>query len=165
MALTGNGNYIEDFEVGDVYKHSRGRTVSEMDNHLSTHMTMNTAQAHFNKEYMKTMMDGIFPERLVMGGFTMAIVVGLTAQYISENAIADLEYTAIRNLAPVFHGDTLFAETEILEVKESEVRPDAGILRCKIRGRNQTGKQVWEGERTLLIKKRSYWDDGAGADR
>lgn len=156
MGITGAGNYFEDFRVGQVFRHGRGRTVSELDNYLITLMTLNTAQAHFNRDYVARLMDGAFPERLVMGAVTMAICIGLSSEDVSENAIADLGYTAIAFPNPVFHGDTLYAETEVLEVKDAD-RPDAGVVRCRVTGWNQDGKTVFVGERTFLVKKRAHW--------
>jgi len=159
MSLTGAESYFEDFTPGDVYEHSRGRTVTEMDNVLITHLTMNTASPHFNLHMMQGFMGGEFPERLVMGGYTIGLVVGLTSEDISENAVADLGYTNIRLKAPVFHGDTLYAESEILRLEESPVRPDCGVVHYRFRGRNQQGVEVVEGERTILVKKRAFWTE------
>ncbi len=158
MAITGGGNYFEDLQPGQVFVHARGRTVSELDNYLVTLLTLNTAQAHFNREYMARMMEGAFPERLVMGAVTMSICIGLSSEDLSENAIADLEYTAVSFPAPVFHGDTIHAETEVLEVREAD-RPDAGIVRCRVTGRKQDGSTVFVGERTFLVKRRSHWQE------
>jgi itaconyl-CoA hydratase len=158
MAITGGGNYLEDLRPGDVFVHGRGRTVSELDNYLVTLMTLNTAQAHFNRDYMARMLEGAYRERLVMGAVTMAICIGLSSEDLSENAIAELGYTAIAFPAPVFHGDTLYAETEVLAVEEAD-RPDAGIVRCRVTGRKQDGSTVFVGERTLLVKRRSHWGE------
>jgi itaconyl-CoA hydratase len=166
MALTGNQNYFEDFRVGNVFEHPRGRTVTHLDNYLVTHMSMNTAEAHFNLEYMTQMMGGIYRERLVVGPCTIAIVVGLTSEDMSENAFMDLGLTAIKLPNPVFDGDTLYARSEVLETRESDARPDAGIVRYRFTGRNGGGATVVEGERTILVKKRAHWAqrDGNKAD-
>lgn len=161
MGITGTGNYFEDFQVGDVLEHVRGRTVTDMDNYLVTHMTMNTAQAHFNLPYARQMMGGAFTERLVVGPCTIAIVVGLTTEDMSENAFMDLGMTGIRLPNPVFAGDTLHARSEVLEVRESE-RPDAGIVRYRFTGWKDGGTPVVEGERTILVKKRAHWADADG---
>jgi itaconyl-CoA hydratase len=157
MSLTGSASYFEDFQVGDVYQHTRGRTVMEMENTLITHMTMNTASTHFNRDLMRTYMDGRFPDRLVNGGFTLSLVVGLTSEDISENSVADVGYANVRMHNPVFPGDTLYAESEILGVEETPLRPDAGLVRYRFRGFNDKGSPVVEGERTILVKKRAYW--------
>ena len=162
MGITGTGNYFEDFAVGDVYEHVRGRTVTDFDNYMVTHMSMNTAQPHFNVVYAREMMDGAFPERLMVGPFTIALVIGLTSEDMSENAFMDLGLTAIRLPSPVFAGDTLYASSEVLELRDSADRPDAGILRYRFTGRKPDGKVVAEGERIVLVKRRAAWaaDDG-----
>lgn len=157
MAITGK-NYFENLRVGQKFAHPRGRTISELDNYLITLITLNTAQAHFNREYATRLMGGAFPERLVMGAVTMAVCIGLSSEDLSENAIGDLGYTGISFPNPVFHGDTLYTETEVLELRDAD-RPDAGIVRCRVTGRNQDGKTVFIGERIFLVKKRAYWEE------
>ena len=154
----GEGRYFDDFAVGQVYVHGRGKTVSEMDNYLVTHMTMNTAQAHFNRAYMESFFGGQFKERLVMGGCTMALAIGLTAQDMSEHALADIGYDGIRLPNPVFHGDTLHAESEVLEVRPAPDRLDAGIVRYRATGTNQHGAVVVEAERSVLLRRREHVD-------
>ena len=156
MGLTGRSNYFEDFTAGDVFEHVRGRTVTDLDNYLVTHMTMNTAQAHFNLPYARAMMGGAFKERLVVGPCTVAIVIGLTSEDMSENAFLDLGLTGIKLPNPVFAGDTLWAKSEVLETRESD-RRDAGIVRYRFAGWKDGGTPVVEGERTILVKKRAHW--------
>lgn len=151
-SVTGKSNFFEDFEVGDVIIHPRGRTVTEMDNVMFTLLTMNTASIHFNEDMMKKG-KGIFPERVVYGGLVSSIVVGLTSEDISENAIADLGYYNAVHKNPVFHGDTLYAESYVLDKKDSD-RPDAGIIKFKVVGKNQKGEIVVEIEREVLVRKR-----------
>ncbi|GBD14760.1 Beta-methylmalyl-CoA dehydratase [bacterium HR25] len=151
--LTSPNNYFEDFQVGDVYEHARGKTVTEMDNVLITNLVMNTAQGHFNEDRMAKTPLG---RRIVFGGVTLSIVIGLAMQDTGENALAELGLDKIRFRAPVFHGDTLYAFTEVLEKRESE-RPDAGEVVFRHWGVNQEGKVVFEGERRALIKRRSHW--------
>ena len=98
MGITGSGNYFDGFQVGDVFEHVRGRTLTNMDHYLITHMSMNTAQAHFNIDSSRTMLGGAFAERLFLGPGTSAIVVGLTSEDMSENAFMDLGFTAIKLL-------------------------------------------------------------------
>lgn len=160
MAITGSSNYFEDFAVGEVYEHVRGRTVTHFDNYTVTHMSMNTAQPHFNLEHSLRLMDGAFPERLVAGPCTIGIVIGLTTQDMSENAFMDLGLTAIKLPSPVFAGDTLYARSEVLELRDSPDRPDAGVMRYRFTGHKADGKVVAEGERIVLLKKRSHWADG-----
>jgi len=155
MGITGENNYYEDFEVGDRYIHPRGRTVTEMDNVMVTHMTMNTASPHFDEELMKNWVVGKFGgQRVVMGGFTISLVVGLTSEDLSENALAELFLDKIRLPTPVYHGDTLYAESEVLGKEDTQDHPGAGVVHFKIEGKNQRGEPVFEGERKVLIKKK-----------
>jgi len=152
-ALTGNDNYFEDFEVGAHYEHARGKTVTEMDGVLITNMVMNTAQGHFNEDQMAR---GPMGQRIVFGGVTASMVVGLAMQDTGEQALAELAMTGIRFRTPVHHGDTLYAFTEVVDKRDSD-REDAGIVRFKHTGINQERKVVFEGERTVLVKRRSHW--------
>jgi acyl dehydratase len=148
--LTGNDNYFEDFVVGDRIKHARGTTIGEVENQLLTKLVMNTAQAHFNEDAMK---NTPFGRRLVFGLVTGSIVMGLATQDIAENALAELGLDKLRFTAPVFHGDTLYTYTEVLSKKEFQ--EGAGEVCFKHWGVNQEGKIVFEGERTVLIKRRN----------
>ena len=152
-SLTGNANYFEDFTIGDRLKHVRGTTVGEVENQLLTKLVMNTAQAHFNEHAMK---DTPFGQRLVFGLVTGSIVMGLATQDVAENAIAELRLDKLRFTAPVFHGDTLYAYTEVISKTEVE-REDAGEVTFRHWGLNKEGKVVFEGERTVLVRRRSYW--------
>jgi len=154
-SLTGNDNYFEDFEVGAQYEHARGKTVTEMDGVLITNLVMNTAQGHFNEDQMS---HGPMGQRIVFGGVTASLVIGLAMQDTGEQALAELAMTGIRFRTPVHHGDTLYAFTEVLEKRDAD-REDAGIVRFKHRGLNQDRKLVFEGERTVLVKRRSHWAD------
>jgi len=150
MSLTGTDNYFEDFAVGDRYEHARGKTVSEMDGVLITNLVMNTAQGHFNEHQMQS---SPFGQRIVFGGVTAAMVIGLAMQDTGENALAELGLDKVRFRTPVFHGDTLYASTEVVARTEGD-RPDAGIVRFRHWGRKQDGSLVFEGERLVLIKRR-----------
>ena len=126
-----------------------------MDGVLITNMVMNTAQGHFNEDQMAR---GPMGQRIVFGGVTASIVIGLAMQDTGEQALAELAMTGIRFRTPVHHGDTLYAFSEVLETKDSD-REDAGIVRFAHRGINQERKLVFEGERTVLIKRRSHWSE------
>lgn len=152
-SLTGNDNYFEDFQPGAVYEHARGKTVTEMDNVLITNLVLNTAQGHFNEDRMQR---SPFGRRLVFGGVTASLVIGLAMQDTGENALAELGLDKIRFRAPVFHGDTVYAYSEVLEKHDAD-RPDAGIVRFRHWGVNQDGRVVFEGERCVLLKRRSHW--------
>jgi itaconyl-CoA hydratase len=145
------GRFYEDLDVGDVYRSRLGRTVTEADNVWFTCLTMNTNQVHFNDAYAARTLYG---KVLVNSTFTLALITGLTVSDTSENAAANLGWDAVRLPAPVFVGDTLWAESEILERRESRSRPDTGIVRMRCRGINQEGVSVIEFERTFLVYKR-----------
>ena len=149
-AVTDNSNYFEDFTPGARYRHARGTTVGEVENQLLTKLVMNTAHAHFNEHAMK---DGPFGQRLVFGLITGSIIIGLATQDCAENALAELRLDKMRFTAPVFHGDTLYAYTEVLAAEDAD-RPDAGIVRFKHTGTKQDGSVVFECERAALVKRR-----------
>jgi itaconyl-CoA hydratase len=152
-ALTGNDNYFEDFTVGAVYEHARGRTITEMDNVLLTHLVMNTAQGHFNEHRMAA---SPFKQRITFGGITASFVIGLAAEDTAEQALAELGLDQIRFSNPVYHGDTLYAFTEVL-AKDDADRADAGVVRFRHVGLNQDRKVVFTGERRVLLKRRAHW--------
>ena len=151
--LTERDNYFEDFVVGDVMKHVRSKTLEPLEQVLITNMVMNTASGHFDEEVMKTHPVG---KRLSFGGVNISMFIGLASQDTAENAIAELGMDKIRLQGPVFHGDTLTAYTEVLEVRDTE-REDAGVVHFKHYGTKQDGSIVFEGERTVLMKRRSHW--------
>ena len=152
------GRYYEDFAVGDVYKHPYGRTVTETDNVWFTNVSMNLNPMHFNEAYAATTE---FGERLVDGTFVIALAVGMSVIDVSANATANLGYDAIRHHAPVFHGDTLFAESEVLSKRESGSRDHVGIVTTELRTYNQDGDLVLSLERTPMVLKRSHADPTA----
>ena len=157
MALTGSNNYFEDFEPGQVLKHARGKTMCEQDNVGITLQVLNTVDAHFNEDIMqKGAMRADWTSRLQFGGVTISMVIGLSMQDTGENALAELALDKIRLKAPVFHGDTLYAYSEVLATEQAE-RHDAGVVTFKHYGVNQTGEVVFEGERKVLIKRRSHY--------
>ncbi len=156
--LTSEDNYFEDFEVGRLMRHARGKTVTEMDNVLITHMVMNTAEGHFNEHAMKKDARGIFAQRVVFGGINLSMVLGLAAQDTAEQCLAELTLDKIRLSHPVFHGDTLYAFSEVLERADGD-RPDAGVVRFRHYGVNQDDKLCVEAERTVLLKRKSHWAD------
>jgi acyl dehydratase len=154
-SLTGTDNYFEAFTVGDRFRHARGKTVTEMDGVLITNLVMNTAQGHFNEDAMA---DREFGRRIVFGGVTASMIVGLASQDTAENAVAELGMTAVRFRSPVFHGDTLYATTEVVAVEAAD-RPDAGIVTFDHTGTKQDGTVVFTGRRRVLIKRAAYWAD------
>lgn len=146
------GKYFDELEVGQTIKHSNGRTVSEMDNILFSALTMNTQPLHLNQDFASKTE---FGQRLVNGVFTLGLVVGLTVPELTEGTIvANLGYDKVVHPNPVFHGDTIYAESEIIEKRESKSRPKAGIVRIKCTGRNQDGTVVVQFERTAMFLKK-----------
>jgi itaconyl-CoA hydratase len=145
------GNYFEDFTPGQTFKHWPGRTVTEFDNTWFTLMTMNTNPIHFDAAYAAKSQHG---RCLVNGLLVIATVTGMSVKDISENAIAALEYESIRHTAPTFAGDTLYAETTVLEVTPSSSKSDRGVVYVETHGLNQHGAQVLTLRRRVLVPRR-----------
>jgi itaconyl-CoA hydratase len=145
------GRFYEDFAVGDVFRSRIGRTITETDNIWFTALTMNTNQIHFNREFAARTE---FGEPLVVSSLTLAIVLGLSVADTSENAAANLGWGDIRLPHPVHAGDTVWAESEVLSLRESRSRPNVGIVGVRTRGVNQRGATVIEFTRTFMIYKR-----------
>lgn len=145
------GRYYEDFEIGDVYEHAPGRTVTPADNKWFTLLTMNNHPVHFDDEYARTTE---FEKPLVNSCLTLSIVVGMSVSDVSYRAVANLGWNDVTLPSPVFEGDTLTAETEVLSKRESESRPGDGIVTVRTTGFKQTGEPVLEFERTVLVSKR-----------
>jgi len=145
------GRYFEDLEVGQQFKHALGRTVTEMDNVLFSTLTMNSQPLHVNEDFASKTE---FGQRIVNGIFILGLVVGLSVPELTEGTIvATLGYDQVVSPHPVFHGDTIYAESEVLEKRESKSRPEVGIVRLKHRGRKQDGTIVIELERTAMFLK------------
>ena len=163
------GRYFEDFRVGNVYKHPYGRTVTETDGVWITNVTMNLNPMHFNEPYAA---ETEFGQRLVNGLVVIALAVGMSVIDVSQNATANLGYDDVRHIAPVYHGDTIFAESEVVETRESESRTHVGIVTTALRAYNQDGEQVLSLRRTNMILKREHaqpsaakppgWPEGIG---
>jgi len=147
------GRYLEDFKVGDVYEHRPGRTITETDNTWFTLLTMNQHPLHFDKEYAK---HSEFGQILVNSTMTVAILAGMSVSDVSQKTIANLGWKEIRMPAPVFIGDTLYAESEVLEIRESKSRPNAGLVTVKTIGKNQNGVVICDFIRTMLIPKTGH---------
>ena len=154
--LTGKSNYFEDFTIGQVIRHARGKTVEGLENVLITNLVMNTAQGHFNEHAMK---NSPYGGRLSYGGVNFSLCMGLAMQDTGENALAELGMDNIRLQNPVVHGDTLYAFSEVLAKEDALDRDDAGVVTFRHYGVNQHDKQVFQGDRRMLIKRRSHWGD------
>lgn len=147
------GRYYEDFVVGHIYEHRPGRTITDTDNVWFTLLTMNTHPAHFDYEFAKKTE---FERPLVCSPFTVALMVGMSVSDVSQKAVANLGWDNIRLLKPLFAGDTLYTESEVIEKRESASRPQQGIITVKSTGKNQHGDVVCTFNRTMLIWKRGF---------
>jgi itaconyl-CoA hydratase len=147
------GRNLEDFSVGDVYEHRPGRTISEADNTWFTLLTMNTHPLHFDAAYAaKTE----FGKPLVNSCLTLSIVMGMSVSDLSQKAVANLGWDKIKLTAPVFAGDTLYAESEVLDVRESKSRPNEGIVTVRTTGMKSDGTVFITYERSFLVPKRGH---------
>lgn len=146
------GRFLEDFTVGDIYRHAHGRTITQTDNTWFTLLTNNTHDVHYNADYASRTE---FGKPLVVSTLTLAIVTGLSVPDVSQNAVANLGWEDVRLPAPVFAGDTIYAESEVLEVRPSKSRPGQGIVRVRTRGFNQDDVTVLLFERSVLVYSRA----------
>jgi itaconyl-CoA hydratase len=154
------GRYFEDFKIGDIYEHRPGRTITEADNIWFTLLTMNTHPLHFDNEYAK---HSEFGKALVNSAFTLAVVTGMTVSDTSQKAIANLGWSDIKLTAPVFIGDTIYAESEVLDKRESKSRPTQGIVNIKSKGIKHDGAEFMSFTRAMLMPKRGHaTEDKAG---
>jgi acyl dehydratase len=147
------GRYLEDFAVGDVYEHRPGRTISETDNTWFTLLTMNQHPLHFDAEYAAK---SEFGKPLVNSCLTLSMVAGMSVSDISQKTVANLGWDKIKLTAPVFAGDTIYAESEVLGVRESKSRPTQGIVTVRTTGRKADGTVFMSYERSMLIPKRGH---------
>jgi itaconyl-CoA hydratase len=145
------GRYFEDFETGDVYQHPLGRTVTTTDNMWFTLLTQNTAPIHFDHHYAA---QTEFGRPLVDSTFTLALVTGQSVSDISQNVFANLGWDEVQLPRPVFEGDTIYSHSEVLEKRESQSRPNVGIVTVKTSGYNQDGTIVITFKRTIMVYKR-----------
>jgi acyl dehydratase len=146
------GRFFEDFKVGDIYRSRLGRTITETDNIQFTMITNNTNQIHFNAHYAS---QTEFKKPLVNSALTLSVVAGLGVADVSENGFA-LGWDYIKLPNPVFPGDTLYSESEVISVRESQSRPDRGIVKVRTRGVNQDGLIVIEYERAVMVWKKGH---------
>ena len=153
LAVSWSGRYLEDFAVGDVYRHPLGRTVLAVDNAWLTLLTQNTAALHFDRHYAAGTHRG---KPLVDSTFTLALVTGQSVHDVSMNVVANLGWDRVRLPNPVFEGDTIYSQSEVLSVRESLSRPDAGVVGVRTAGFNQDGVIVITFERTLLVYRRGH---------
>ena len=151
------GRYFEEFNVGDVYKHWPGRTITEADDMLFCMLTMNHHPLHIDANYAK---DSQYGRQVVVGNLVVDIAMGQSVPDVSGRALANLGFEKIEFLAPTFHGDTIYSESEVLDKKESSSRPDRGIISVETRANNQRGELVMRFRRTVMIAKRPAGEAG-----
>lgn len=147
------GRYLEDFKVGDVYEHRPGRSITETDNTWFTLLTMNQHPLHFDREYGEK---SEFGQVLVNSCLTISLVTGMSVSDISQKTVANLGWDKVRLTGPVFIGDTLYAESTVLSIRESKSRPNQGIVTVESVGKKQDGSQVISFERSMLIPRRGH---------
>jgi itaconyl-CoA hydratase len=147
------GRYFEDFQVGDIYEHRPGRTITESDNIQFSLLTMNQHPLHCDAAFAAK---SEFGKPLVNSGLTLAIVLGMSVADVSQKAIANLGWKDINLLAPVFPGDTIYAESEVLEKRESKSRPTQGIVTVRTTGKKANGTVFMTFVRSALIPKRGH---------
>lgn len=145
------GRYFEDFEIGQEFAHWPGRTIHEADDTWFSLMTMNQHPVHIDAHYAAGAQHG---RRLVVGTLVFSIVVGMSVADISGRAIANLDYSEVKHVGPVFHGDTLYAASRIAGLRESQSKPDRGLVFVESRGFNQRKETVLTLKRTVLVPKR-----------
>jgi acyl dehydratase len=153
------GRYFEDFEVGDVYRHRPGKTITEYDDHLFCAITWNHHPLHTNAHYAET--ETQFKRNVVVGNLVYSLALGMSVPDVSGKAIANLEVESIQHRAPMFHGDTLYAETTVLDKKESSSKPDRGVVTVETRGYNQDGDEVLYFRRKVMVPRRGATEAGS----
>jgi acyl dehydratase len=154
------GRTYEEFEVGATYRHWPGKTVTEYDDHLFCLLTMNHHPLHLDQHYAAETTE--FGRNVVVGTYVYSLILGMSVPDISGKAIANLEVEALHHVAPTFHGDTIYAETTVLDKRESTSKPDRGVVHVETRGHNQDGTVVCRFRRKVLVPKRSYLDARGG---
>ncbi len=155
------GRYYEEFEVGAVYRHWPGKTVTEYDDHLFCLLTMNHHPLHLDANYAATTQQG---KNVVVGNYVYSLLLGMSVVDVSGKAIANLEIESLRHVAPTFHGDTLYGSTTVLDKRESSSKDDRGIVTVETIGVNQDGTVVCTFTRRVMVPKQSYLD-ARGGDR
>ncbi|MHB8296581.1 MAG: MaoC family dehydratase [Acidimicrobiales bacterium] len=151
------GRCLEDFEVGDVYRHWPGKTITEADDHLFCMITMNHHPLHTNAWFAEN--ETVHGRNVVVGNLVYSVVLGMSVPDVSGSAIANLEVESLVHSKPTFHGDTIYAETKVLEVRPSRSRPDRGVVKVATKGFNQRGEEVCSFTRSVLVWRRDHLPD------
>ena len=154
------GRYYEEFEVGAVYKHWPGKTVTEYDDHLFCLLTMNHHPLHLDAHYAEETTE--FGRNVVVGNYIYSLLLGMSVPDVSGKAIANLEVESLKHTRPTFHGDTIYGETEVLDKTESRSKDDRGVVYVETRGYKQDGTVVCTFRRKVMVPKRSYGDARGG---
>jgi acyl dehydratase len=154
------GRSYEEFEVGATYRHWPGKTITEYDDHLFCLLTMNHHPLHLDSHYASTSTE--FGRNVVVGNYVYSLLLGMSVPDVSGKAIANLEVESLRHVAPTFHGDTLYGQTEVLDKWESRSKDDRGVVYVETRGHNQAGTLVCVFRRKVMVPKQSYLDARGG---
>ena len=154
------GRYYEEFEIGAVYKHWPGKTVTEYDDHLFCLLTMNHHPLHLDAHYAQETTE--FGRNVVVGNYIYSLLLGMSVPDVSGKAIANLEVESLKHTRPTFHGDTIYGETEVLDKTESRSKDDRGVVYVETRGYKQDGTVVCTFRRKVMVPKRSYGDARGG---
>jgi acyl dehydratase len=148
------GRYLEDFEVGDIYRHWPGKTITAADDHLFCMITMNHHPLHTNEWFAEQ--ETVHGKNVVVGNLVYSLVLGMSVPDVSGAAIANLEVESLTHSKPTFHGDTIYAETRVLDKVESSSKPDRGIVTVESKGFNQRGEEVCYFRRKVMVWKREH---------
>ena len=148
------GRYYEDFEVGDVYKHWPGKTITEADDHVFCMMTMNHHPLHTNEWFAEH--ETVHKKNVVVGNLVYSLVLGMSVPDVSGSCIANLEVESLMHKKPTFHGDTIYAETRVLDKRESSSKNDRGVITVETKGFNQHGDEVCYFRRKLMVWKTEF---------
>jgi len=154
------GRYYEDFEIGDIYKHWPGKTITEYDDHLFCMITMNHHPLHTNAWFAE--LDTVQGKNVVVGNLVYSLVLGMSVPDVSGSCIANLEVESLTHKLPTFHGDTIYAETTVLDKRESKSKDDRGVVHVETKGYNQDGTLVCVFRRKVMVPKQSYLDARGG---
>ena len=153
------GRYYEEFEIGAVYKHWPGKTVTEYDDHLFCLLTMNHHPLHLDANYAATTQQG---RNVVVGNYVYSLLLGMSVADVSGRAIANLEVESLKHVFPTFHGDTVYGQTEVLDKTESRSKEDRGIVYVETKGCNQDGGLICIFRRKVMVPKRVYAETTGG---
>ena len=148
------GRHLEDFEIGDVYRHWPGKTITEYDDHLFCMITMNHHPLHTNMWFAEN--ETVQKQNVVVGNLVYSLVLGMSVPDVSGAAIANLEVETLRHQKPTFHGDTIYAETKVVDKRESSSKPDRGVVTVETKGINQRGEEVCFFRRKVMVWKRDH---------